>query len=68
MRKPKELPPLPSPTEAITYRLNDLPRVAGISRSAAYSLVKQGRLKLVKVGASSLITAESLRQLLSEAA
>lgn len=60
--------PIAKPEEAIAYRLKDVPRVAGISRSQAYKLVAEGKLELRKIGASSLITADSLRRLFDNAA
>jgi len=43
-------------------------RLTGISRSKLYELIKARQLQTVKVGSSTLILMESLRQLLQRSA
>jgi excisionase family DNA binding protein len=59
--------PLP-PDVAITYRVNDAARVAGLSRSKIYELIGEGKLRSVLVGGRRLIPADALRDLLRGAA
>lgn len=52
----------------IGYSIRDL-KAAGIcSSTKAYDLIAQGKLKKVKVGRKTIITAESVRRLLGETA
>lgn len=48
------------------YRIPDFCRLYGLGRSTVYKLVKQGRLRLVKVGSRSLILHEDAEALLRE--
>lgn len=52
----------------IGYSIRDL-KAAGIyGPTLAYDLIAQGKLKKVKIGRKTVITAESVNQLLGEAA
>jgi hypothetical protein len=42
------------------------PMIFGLSRSALYRLASSGHIKLLKVGARTLVDANSVRQYLSE--
>jgi excisionase family DNA binding protein len=59
--------PLP-PDVAITYRVNDAAKVAGLSRSKIYELIGEGKLRSVMVAGRRLIPADALRGLLLGAA
>jgi excisionase family DNA binding protein len=56
------------PPEPQAYRFEDAARVLGIGRTSVYELVAEGKLKKVTIAGRSLITAESIRQLIQEAA
>ena len=56
----------PPPVNAFAFRINDACRMGGFGRTMAYELVKQGRLKLLRVGGRSLICGDSLRALLNQ--
>ena len=53
------------PANAFAYRVDDACAMGGFGRTTAYELVKQGRLKLLRVGGRSLICVGSLRALLN---
>jgi len=46
------------------YRVSEVPEAYGIGRTKLYSLMKEGKLRTVKVGGRRLIPAESLEALL----
>jgi len=48
--------------EPISVRVPDAVRLTGLSRSRLYELLGSGDIEFVKVGASTLILVESLRQ------
>lgn len=52
---------------AHAYRIDDAGAMAGIGRTTIYDLVKNGDLKLIKVGGRSLIDGDSLRALIRAA-
>ena len=58
----------PHAEERRAYRIPDFCWRYGISRSTAYKLAKEGRLRLVKVGGRSLILHEDAEALLREGA
>jgi len=49
---------------AITLRIDDACRVAGLGRTSLYKLIGEGRLKSVTIGGRRLVVAASLRELL----
>ncbi len=53
------------PANAFAYRVDDACAMGGFGRTTAYGLVKQGKLKLLRVGGRSLIAGDSLRALLN---
>ncbi|MFO1118128.1 MAG: helix-turn-helix domain-containing protein [Beijerinckiaceae bacterium] len=53
------------PAERIALRVNDACAVAGLSRSKLYDLMKDGRLKAIKVGGRRLILRDDLKSLLA---
>tara|TARA_R110000868_G_scaffold89729_3_gene249626 strand:+ start:7992 stop:8243 length:252 start_codon:yes stop_codon:yes gene_type:complete len=50
--------------EPLTVRIPDAVRMTGIGRSKLYELIQSGDIAIVKIGASTLIPIESLRQLI----
>ena len=58
----------PHAEERRAYRIPDFCWRYGISRSTAYKLAKEGRLRLVKVGGRSLILHEDAEAVLREGA
>jgi excisionase family DNA binding protein len=54
--------------EPLSYPINDACAALGVGRTTLYQLAKTGKLKLVKVGKRSLITAASLRIVADEGA
>lgn len=51
--------------EPLAYSINDACRVSGIGRTTLYGLISKGEIKVRKVGARTLVPAESLRAFLS---
>jgi hypothetical protein len=49
-------------TERIAYRPNELPVVAGISRTAVYDALRDGRLARVKIGRATFILRDELER------
>lgn len=47
-----------------TYKVNEVVQLLGISRTTIYKLIGQGRLRRIKLGASTLIAADSVDALL----
>ncbi len=50
--------------EPLTVRIPDAVRMTGIGRSKLYELIQSGDIAIVKIGASTLIPIESLRELI----
>lgn len=48
--------------EPISVKIPEAVRLSGISRSRIYELMRSGDLKFAKVGTSTLILVESLRE------
>lgn len=48
-----------------TYKVNEVAGILGIGRTTIYKLINQGELQRIKLGASTLIAADSLDALLS---
>jgi len=53
----------PLPIEPMTVRISTAIKLTGIGRSKIYELIKAGQIETVKIGASTLLTVESLRRL-----
>ncbi|WP_321326839.1 helix-turn-helix domain-containing protein [uncultured Parasphingorhabdus sp.] len=47
-----------------TYKVNEVVRILGIGRTTIYKLIGQGELQRIKIGASTLISADSVDALL----
>lgn len=54
-----------SPPEPLTVRIPAAVRMTGIGRSKLYELIQSGDIEIVKIGTSTLIPVESLRQLIN---
>ena len=50
--------------QKVAYSLLDLTEMLGISRSKLYNEVQEGRLRLSKIGARSIVLAEDLAEYL----
>ena len=48
----------------ITMRIRDACQFTGLGRSTLYLLIARGEIEVVKVGAATLVTTESLRSLI----
>jgi excisionase family DNA binding protein len=53
-----------SQPEPLTVRIPTAIRMTGIGRSKLYELIQSGDIEIVKIGTSTLIPVESLRQLI----
>jgi hypothetical protein len=53
-----------APIAPLGYRIDEFVRVSGIGRSSTYGYMRSGRLKAVKAGCRTIITAESAHELL----
>ena len=47
-----------------TYKVNEVAHALGLSRTTIYKLISQGELRRIKLGASTLIAADSVDALL----
>jgi excisionase family DNA binding protein len=56
------------PYERMAYRPDEVPRVFPIGRTMLFRLMKEGKIRTVKVGRARLIPAESLREFLRDPA
>jgi excisionase family DNA binding protein len=56
-----QTPPL---SERLSVRIPVAVELTGISRTKLYELIKTGQVRIIKVGAATLIPMESLRQFL----
>ncbi|WP_426265163.1 helix-turn-helix domain-containing protein [Sphingomonas sp. PWP1-2] len=54
--------------EPITVTIADTQRVTGLGRTKLYELIGNGRLKTVKIGRRTLVSTDSIRALVGEAA
>ena len=50
----------------ITYRVEEVAKMLGVSRSAAYNLVGDGYIRSVRAGRLILIPADALNEFLAE--
>lgn len=55
----------PLPLEPLTVRIPVAVQLTGIGRSKLYQLIAAGEVETVKVGASTLVSVASLRQLVA---
>jgi len=53
-----------APAAPISVRIPEAVRLTGLSRSRIYELMRSGDIEYAKVGSSTLILVESLRQLI----
>jgi excisionase family DNA binding protein len=52
----------PVPIEPISVKIPEAVRLSGLSRSRIYELMRSGDIEFAKVGSSTLIPLDSLRQ------
>ncbi|WP_260926740.1 helix-turn-helix domain-containing protein [Novosphingobium sp. 9] len=58
---------LPYKTDPLTVRIPEACRLTGIGRSKLYELIADGSIEVVKVGAMTLVSFESLKRLIADA-
>ena len=56
------------PSEPLAYSIKDAIRVSSIGRTLIFSLIKNGSLKVTKIGKRTLVDAASLRELIQTGA
>ena len=66
MNHPRNGPPAPD-LGRLTYRPNEIARLTGLSRAAAYRLVTGGTLRAVRVGRTWLIPVDAVHELIASA-
>lgn len=54
--------------QPISYRINDFAKAVGLSRTSIYELIKDGKLKPVKIAGRTLIPSSEAQRLITEAA
>ena len=52
------------PTERLTYRVREVAEMLGIHERTAWRWLREGRLKRVKVGGTTLVQADQLARLI----
>ncbi len=52
------------PTERLTYRVREVAEMLGIHERTAWRWLREGRLKRVKVGGTTLVRADQLARLI----
>ena len=55
-----------SMVDAIATSINEAAKALSVGRTTIYALIKLGRLKTIKLGRRTLITADSVRRLVEE--
>ena len=53
--------------DRIGYSVRDLQEQGVCGRTTAYKLIAEGKLKVVKLGRKTIVTAESVRELMAAA-
>jgi excisionase family DNA binding protein len=54
------------PVERFGYSIDETCEATNLSRSKVYELIKNKKLKALKVGARTIITPDAIRQMLAE--
>ena len=54
--------------QPLLYRINDFVQVTGLGRSTTYRLIKEGKLRIVKIAGRTLIPADEVTRLIEAAA
>ena len=50
----------------LSYRVNDFCKAVGIGRTSVYALIKDGRLRAVRIAGRTLIPASEAERLMAE--
>ena len=53
--------------DPLAYRISDACHVLGIGKTSLYELMKEGRIKAIKIAGRTLIDAASIRALVADA-
>jgi excisionase family DNA binding protein len=61
-------PSQPVPLARIGYRVNDFCAVTGIGRTSLYELIRDGKIKTVRIAGRRIIPASEAERLLKEGA
>ena len=56
--------PLPAPSGRLTYRVREVAEMLGIHERTAWHWLREGRLKRVKVGGTTLVPADEVARLI----
>ncbi|WP_157132309.1 helix-turn-helix domain-containing protein [Roseobacter sp. AzwK-3b] len=54
----------PSRNQRLGYRIKELCQASGLGRTTIYKLIRSGRLKVVRIGGCTIVTASSAETLL----
>ena len=54
---------IPSRNHRLGYRIKELCQASGVGRTTIYKLIADGRLKVVRIGGCTIITADSAENL-----
>ena len=57
--------PLTQPASRLSYSVRDFCAAVGIGRSKFYELVSNGKLKTVKIGSKTLVTADEAQRFIA---
>jgi excisionase family DNA binding protein len=63
---PKRLPSEPIPLKRLGYRVNDFVAITGISRSTFYDLLKDGKIKTIRIGGRRIVPAIEAERIVVE--
>ena len=61
---PQEQPKRQQPAHALTFTVQSASELSGIGKTKLYELLREGKLRRIKVGDRTLIGGDSLRALL----
>ena len=54
--------------QQLAYRINDFSKISGLGRTTIYGLIKEGKLRPVKIAGRTLIPASEAQRLFGEVA
>jgi len=64
----QRMPSQPVPLTRVGYRVNDFCAVTGIGRTSLYELIRDGKIKTVRIAGRRIIPASEAERLLNEGA